>query len=110
MIRRNPDDIDPHDNSGMFRKSDPETSKRAAESVEPKRSAIQQAVIDAYVEHGPMTARVCERLPQFEGYSPSTIRKRISELAKDDVLAEDGTSKACGKTPATVYRIQKVGE
>ena len=47
---------------------------------EKKISELHIQVLDALEDHGPMTDEQLERLPQFAGYGPSTLRKRRSEL------------------------------
>ena len=41
---------------------------------------------DPFDRHGPMTDDELERLPEFAGYGPSTIRKRRSELYQQQAL------------------------
>lgn len=74
----------------MYRSSDPETSKVAAESIVPQLRALQRAVYERYVAEGPMTAKQCERLDVFADRAPSTVRKRVSELWKKGVLRDTG--------------------
>lgn len=66
------------------RKSDPETSRAAAARVEGRLSELQAKVLTAFLAHGPMTAEECENLDYFGNLAPSTVRKRISEMAKMD--------------------------
>ncbi len=62
------------------RAKDPRTAKAAGDSFEKRGlSELHQKVLDALC-HGPMTDEQLERLPQFAGLAPSTIRKRRSEL------------------------------
>ena len=91
-------------NTPMFRKEDPETSLEAAKVVEQQLGKIQIEVLKAFHNHGAMTARKAERLPEFEEYGFSTIRKRISELHRGGRLVEVGVDRS-GNAPATIYRI-----
>ncbi|MCP4661019.1 MAG: hypothetical protein GY856_36925 [bacterium] len=88
--------------SPMSRKDDPGTSKQAAAIVLDSLGSIQRLVLEVYREHGAMTARTAERLPEFESYGFSTIRKRISELAQAGYLREAGIDRT-GKAPCTIY-------
>ena len=90
----------------MARTRDPGTSHVAAALVAPALGKIQRQVLAAFQEHGPMTARRAERLPCFERYGFSTIRKRISELARAGLLSESGVEKE-GRVPATVYAARE---
>ena len=86
----------------MVRRTDPATSKAAANVVRPKLGKIQAEVLLALEKYGRMTARTAERLPCFDTYGFSTIRKRISELAAGGHLREAGTDTA-GRAPCTIY-------
>ena len=90
--------------TGLTRRTDPDTSHEAADAIAPKLSSIQTAVIAAYIQRGPMSARQAERLPELSEWGFSTIRKRVSELAQLGRLVEAGTETSSGKTRATVYR------
>src|SRR5690242_8396268 len=65
----------------MFRQSDPETSRSAAEAIAPHVTELQHRVLDVIRRRGPSTAKELEQLPDFEGWGFSTVRKRVSELA-----------------------------
>ena len=86
----------------MSRDADPDTSRDAASVIRVDLGRIQALVLNAYLEHGPMTARTCERLAVFEEYGFSTIRKRISELASSGFLRECGVDRS-RRSPATIY-------
>ena len=90
----------------LARQSDPATSHEAGEVVRPHLGKIQRLVLDAFTAHGSMTARTAERLPCFSDYGFSTIRKRISELAREGLLVERGVDRS-GKAPATVYGVRE---
>jgi len=90
---------------GMARRTDPPTSHAAAEVVRPHLGKIQQHVLDVYAARGPMSARTAERLPDFEMYGFSTIRKRISELAQSGLLVPVGIDNS-GKSPCTIYAVK----
>lgn len=91
------------------RKGDPETSGAAAQVAKENLGRIQAAVLEAFQVYGPMTARKAERLPCFETYGFSTIRKRISELAQGGRLREIGIDRS-GRAPATIYALKLPGE
>lgn len=77
----------------MYRKDDRVTSVAAAHAVEPKVNELHLAVLTAlgpFGTHG-LTAEELEQLPQFRLYGPSTVRKRISELAQMGRISEAGT-------------------
>ena len=75
----------------MARRGAPQTSKDAAINISGGLKEIQRKVLTAYETHGPMGANVAENLPQFrDAYAPSTIRKRISELAQRGWLRDTG--------------------
>ncbi len=87
------------------RESDPPTSHAAADAIEPSLGALQRAVVEFYRLHGPQSARQAERRSCFAQYSPSTIRKRISELHQAGLLVVVGTETESGRVPATVYAV-----
>ena len=89
--------------SPMARNTDPATSHQSAAVVQPELGKIQKLVLEAFQDCGPMTARTCERLNRFHEYGFSTIRKRISELAKGGLLIADGVD-STRRAPATIYR------
>lgn len=55
-------------------------------------SALHQSVLDALAD-GPMTDEMLERLPQFSGLAPSTVRKRRSELAELGYIRRHGVTR-----------------
>ena len=88
----------------MSRTTDPGTSEESAAVVLPHLGKIQTLVLEVFEARGQMTARTAERLPEFEAYGFSTIRKRISELAAEGYLEAVGVDRT-GKAPATIYQI-----
>jgi len=74
----------------MSRKGDPETSKEAAGAVRPHLSALHAKVLVAFLFRGRMTAKDAEQLDCFAGLSPSTVRKRVSELEAAGLLEPTG--------------------
>lgn len=83
---------------GLARRYDPETSHEAAAVISGKLTRLQARVMAAF-EGREMTMGECERLPEFSGLAPSTIRKRGSECWHMGRLTE------CGKRDGmTVYR------
>jgi len=98
----------------MFRASDPATSRSAAASVWGCLGRIQRAVLREFVMFyhrtgSAMSAREAERLTDFRDFGPSTVRKRVSELARAGLLEEVGTETACGHSPCTTYRPTQDG-
>lgn len=84
----------------LARRYDPATSHEAAAVISGKLTRLQARVMAAY-EGKEMTAGECERLPEFSGFAPSTIRKRISEISH----GLDARLTACGERDGmTVYR------
>jgi hypothetical protein len=79
-------------------------SLESYEKVKPKINKIQIEVLQGFRAHGPMTALAAERLPEFESYGFSTIRVRISELAKMGLLVEVGKDRS-RRSPSTIYAL-----
>lgn len=80
----------------MARRADPETAKEAAVGIADHLPHLQRRVLTAFVEHGAMTAKAAERLPEFKGLGFSTVRKRVSELHQAGLLRSTGrTDKGC---------------
>ncbi len=83
-------DLEPHeppDLRGLIRAGDPDTCVEAAVAVERHRSALQEAVIRAFADHGTLTDAELEGLEGFrERYAYSTVRKRRTELCQAGVL------------------------
>jgi len=73
---------------GMVRANDYNTSIEAAQSVEPKRSILQQLILQAFELFGPMTDDELERLSFFKmkGYAETTVSKRRTELFQKGLL------------------------
>ena len=65
------------------RTTDPETSHEAAQRITAKLSQLQARVLEAVADFGAhgATAREVETLDAFADCGPSTVRKRLSELA-----------------------------
>lgn len=56
------------------------TEVDAAQRILKVCGRLHSEVMGAFIAHGPMTDKELERLPQFAHLSPSTARKRRSEL------------------------------
>lgn len=82
--------VAPAEIAGMVHADDPHTSRDAAAVIARKRTALHAKVLLAFQAHGQMTDEDLERLPAFEGYGPSTIRKRRSELYQQGALVSYG--------------------
>lgn len=65
---------------------------------------IGRAVLLVFAEHGQMTVRMAERLPEFDCYGYPTIRKCISELHQVGLLTNVGTDTS-RRSPATIYAL-----
>ena len=72
------------------RKTDPVTSKQAAGKIAPHLSELQREVLHAFEVLGEMTGGEAEKLTQFASCKPSTVRKRICEMARMCKLIECG--------------------
>lgn len=89
----------------LFRRDDPPTSQAAATTVRPQLGEIQLAVLAAYRQHGPMSARQAEGLPEFAAYGFSTVRKRVSELGAAGFLRPCGVERESGASPCVIYEV-----
>ncbi len=90
----------------LSRRTDPATSRAAAATVADSLPKLQGQVLEAFRELGRMTAPMCEGLDRFADYAPSTIRKRISELASAGLLVPRGTDRS-RRAPCTVYGVAR---
>jgi hypothetical protein len=63
----------------LARRDNPDTAKEAALGIVDHLPQLQARVYAAFVEHGAMTAKQAERLPEFAELGFSTVRKRCSE-------------------------------
>ncbi len=93
------------------RRGDPSTSKAAGKVATHKLAPLQTAVLEAYAVHGKLTARQAEELERFADYSPSTIRKRISELSHEDgprLLVKCGTDTS-RRSPCAIFELSEAG-
>ena len=76
--------------SGLYRKTDPDTSRLAAETIEPHINEVQLQVLLAFEEHGPMTDEELHDLPQFKVRGDSSARGRRSELTGKKLIEKSG--------------------
>lgn len=90
---------------GMVHRDDPGTSMAAAAAVLRRRTELHAAVLRAFAERGPMTDEDLETLPEFDGYGPSTIRKRRSELYHQGALVDVGTRRNSRNREMLVFTI-----
>ena len=90
---------------GMTHRADPLTSRRAAERIAPKRTALHTRVLAAFATHGPMTDETLERLPDFAAYGPSTIRKRRSELYQQGAVQAAGEATNSRGHRMVIWRV-----
>ena len=71
------------------RNDDHQTAIDASERVAKFcKTELQTAVYEALIKYGPMTDGELERLDVFAHYSPSTVRKRRSELYQEGRVAK----------------------
>ena len=74
----------------MHRSSDSAASRMAADRVRPRMNDLRRKVLDVLKKHQPITALEMEELPEFEGFAPTTVRKRCSELVQMGAVEEQG--------------------
>ena len=70
----------------MVRTNGHATSVDSALKIAKVRSGLQERVLEAFYQLGPMTDGEVEKLERFASCAPSTIRKRRSELYQAGVL------------------------
>jgi hypothetical protein len=99
------DDDDDADLRGMTHHDDPYTSVEAAAKIERHRTELHARVLQAFLEHGPMTDAELEQLPEFHGYGPSTLRKRRSELYHAHDLAAIGERRNARNCKMLVWSV-----
>lgn len=75
---------------GLVRGSDPIESQHAATRQVDGQSALQRQILWVLAADGPLNAADLERRVEFRSYSPSTVRKRISELKQAGRLVQVG--------------------
>lgn len=75
----------------MTRFTDPDTSHEAAKKVSSRVTKLQEMVLYAFEQYGPMIDEVLVGLPQFSQYADSTVRSRRSELVTKGKLVQVGT-------------------
>lgn len=98
-------DFDAPDPRRMVRADARDTEIAAAAAVQLTMNSTRQAVLDAVVElGGAATAEQLEQLPRFAHMAPSTVRKRVSELAQMGHLVADGTRLNSRALPMTMWR------
>jgi hypothetical protein len=87
---------------------DHDTSIGAARTVLPHLTQLQHRVLDAFRFNGAMNDEQLEQLPCFRDCSPSTIRKRRSELVERGELTCVGRSmNAKGNSAMKVWKAIK---
>jgi hypothetical protein len=77
----------------LARRSDPETSRDAAVNIVEHLTELQRRVLAAYREHGRLTPKEVEDLPEFQDLGFSTARKRCSEGLRDGWLRRTGITR-----------------
>ena len=75
---------------GMVRGSDPLESQAGAIKQLEGRSELQRKILWILAECGPLNAADVERRVEFRNLSPSTVRKRISELKQAGAIVQRG--------------------
>ena len=95
------------------RLSDPDTSRRAAKTMEPRVHNLHAQVLRMIRTHQPITAIELEQFADFAHLAPSTVRKRVSELAQWKYLGACGVREvrtAWGTTTkGTLYELTERG-
>ncbi|MCH7990505.1 MAG: hypothetical protein IID46_15295 [Planctomycetes bacterium] len=94
----------------LHRATDPDTSRLAAETIEPRLNEVQTDVLDSFEMFGPMTDEELQALPWFEHRGDSTARGRRSELTRKPLeLIEDSGErlKNSGGNSVIVWRLKK---
>jgi hypothetical protein len=89
----------------MVHRDDPPTSIEAAATIERHRTELHVRVLAAFRRHGPMTDEQLEELPEFDGYGPSTIRKRRSELYHAQQLVAVGERRNARNCKMLVWAV-----
>lgn len=90
----------------MVRRDGRDTEIAAAAKVQRGLSALQQRVLQAFVElGGSATDEQLEQRPQFADLAPSTVRKRRSELLAAGLLVADGERLNSRGLPMTRWRL-----
>ena len=93
---------------GMVRSNDPDTSYAAARAVSRKLNELHFRILAALrTNDKPMTAEQLERLPQFADFGPSTVRKRVSELAHMGKVLEAGMATNSRGRSMILYRLPR---
>lgn len=95
------------------RLSDPETSRRAAKTLEPRVHNLHAQVLRAVRAQQQITAIELEGHDDFSNLAPSTVRKRVSELAQWGYLRACGTREVRTRwgttTKGTLYELTERG-
>lgn len=95
-----------HNQPGMHRRDDAQTSIDASEYVAKSLPEKQAAVYRAFVANGPMTDAELDALPQFKSWRPSTARCRRKELRNDGYLFDTGEVKKIGRCNLIVWAVK----
>jgi len=91
----------------MSRRSNPETSRKAAGAIIPQLSKLHEQVLAVFQREGALTDEELEKQPEFWTCSPSTVRKRRSELFQMGKLVACGERmNARGSATMTVWRLK----
>lgn len=75
------------------RRNDPQTAAEAVVRVASHVSELQERIVAELRAGGPRTAKELEQLEAFAGCSPSTVRKRVSELWHRGVIVDTGNKR-----------------
>lgn len=90
--RKGPEEPPGDDGGPMFaraRNTDPGTSHAAAASQRPKKlTKLRRVVLDTFIKYGPMDDT--ELVRRVNGYTPSGIRTRRSELVSMGLIRDSG--------------------
>lgn len=92
---------------GMVRKSNPETSVKAAERILVCRTKLHEKILVLLKASGLMTDEELENHPEISWgqYAPSTVRKRRSELYQAGFIEQCGEKENSRGFKMTLWRV-----
>lgn len=105
MSKNGTDQGDMFDMRGMVRIPDHSTSVDAAAHLLPKLNDLQIKVLSAIRAQPEICDTELEELPQFDGYGPSTIRKRRSELCQQERVVVVGVKRNANGRKQNTYKV-----
>lgn len=88
----------------MHRKRDRATPIKAAHQIAQIKSPLQEDILAAFKELGPMTDGELEMLERFSHLGRTTARGRRKELRNMGLIEDTGEVRKCGRSSMTVWR------